>query len=95
MVKVGLDRPWPGAAFRFQSKLRGWVELASEGQIRKSLLRYIGMFMPLIWAYRVQRSNSEHSDDATENICLFEVQVYEISSPLLHELDRLADMNQL
>ena len=95
MVKVGLDRPWPGTAFRFQSKLRGRVELAGERQIRKSLLRNIRMFMPLIWAYRVQRFNSEHSDDAAENICLLEVQVYQISSPLLHKLDRLADMDRL
>jgi len=52
VVVVRLNRPGPRTSLGFQCSLRGWIEAAVQGQIRKTLLCRIWMFVALVWTER-------------------------------------------
>lgn len=92
MIIVRLDSPRPNAAFRFEGLRRGWIEFSFQRQVRKALLRYIGMFVLLIRADCMQRLHTQNANDAAENIGLLIVQVDQFRRFLLDVVDRALDM---
>lgn len=67
--------------------MRRRIRLATEGKIRKTLLRHIRMLMPFVGTQGIQGADAQYAHDSAEDIGLFEVKIDQLLSFFLNEID--------
>ena len=57
-------------------------------------MSYIRMFVTLVRAERIKRSDPQNANYSTENICLLEVKFYKFLGSAFDEINGLPDMDK-
>jgi len=84
---VRLNGPPARAAFRFQRLIGRGIEAATQGQIGEPLLRNIRVLMALVRTQRIKGADAENTDNATEDVRPFKVQIEQFLRSFLNKVD--------